>query len=78
MQIQTGGDQHQREEKRGHKERRRAPGKDDSDVFDLNVKKVFNEKPKKGEEELDENASPRTATLSISICGKQWRCMRAG
>lgn len=24
-------------------------------VFDLNVKKVFNEKPKKGEEELDEN-----------------------
>ena len=27
-------------------------------VFDLNVKKVFNEKPKKGEEELDENGDP--------------------
>ena len=27
-------------------------------VFDLNVKKVFNEKPKKGEEELDENSEP--------------------
>ena len=27
-------------------------------VFDLNVKKVFNEKPKKGEEELDENGEP--------------------
>ena len=27
-------------------------------VFDLNVKKVFNEKPKKGEDELDENGEP--------------------
>ena len=27
-------------------------------VFDLNVKKVFNEKPKKGEEELDGNGDP--------------------
>ena len=27
-------------------------------VFDLNVKKVFNEKPKKGEEPVDENGEP--------------------
>lgn len=27
-------------------------------VFDLNVKQIFNEKPKKGEEELDENGEP--------------------